>query len=186
MDIGGELATLSDETLAALDRGLPPTWSHANPVDIIGDAPAGRYGAALKAVAADTNVDAVLVLNCPTALASPLDAASGVAAVVDKVGSGGRIEGKPVLACWLGEHTAEPARKVLRDAGVATFETPAEAASAIGYLDGWSKAQAALSQVPASGSADIEGRIDEVRAIFRGGRPLHPDRAGGEVGAGRL
>jgi acetyltransferase len=119
-------------------------------------------------VAADTNVDAVLVLNCPTALASPLDAASGVAAVVDKVGSGGRIEGKPVLACWLGEHTAEPARKVLRDAGVATFETPAEAASAIGYLDGWSKAQAALSQVPASGSADIEGRIDEVRAIFRG------------------
>jgi acetyltransferase len=160
MDIGGELATLSDETLAALDRGLPPTWSHANPVDII--------GAALKAVAADTNVDAVLVLNCPTALASPLDAASGVAAVVDKVGSGGRIEGKPVLACWLGEHTAEPARKVLRDAGVATFETPAEAASAIGYLDGWSKAQAALSQVPASGSADIEGRIDEVRAIFRG------------------
>jgi acetyltransferase len=168
IDIGGELAELSDETLATLNEGLPPTWSHANPVDIIGDAPAERYGAALKAVAADRNVDAVLVLNCPTGLASPMDAAKGVAAVVDKVGSGGRINGKPVLACWLGEHTAEPARKVLRAAGVATFETPAEAASAIGYLDGWSKAQAALSQVPASGSADIAGRVDEVRAIFRG------------------
>lgn len=168
IDIGGELAELSDATLATLNEGLPATWSHANPVDIIGDAPAERYGAALKAVAADAGVDAVLVLNCPTGLASPMDAASGVAAVVDKVGNGGRIDGKPVLACWLGEHTAEPARKVLRDAGIATFETPAEAASAIGYLDGWSKAQAALTQVPASGSADIEGRIDEVRTIFRG------------------
>ncbi len=164
IDIGGELAELSPATLATLDAGLPATWSHANPVDIIGDAPAERYGAALKAVAADGNVDAVLVLNCPTGLASPMDAAKGVAAVVER----GRIDGKPVLACWLGEHTAEPARKVLRAAGVATFETPAEAASAIGYLDGWSKAQAALTQVPASGSADIAGRVDEVRAIFRG------------------
>ena len=164
IDIGGELAELSEATLATLDDGLPPTWSYANPVDIIGDAPAERYGAALKAVAADEGVDAVLVLNCPTGLASPMDAAKGVAAVVDK----GRIGGKPVLACWLGEQTAEPARKVLRAAGIATFETPAEAASSIGYLDGWSKAQEALTQVPASGSADIEGRIDEVRAIFRG------------------
>jgi len=164
MDIGGELAELAPETIEMLNAGLPPTWSHANPVDIIGDAPAERYGAALKAVAADRNVDAVLVLNCPTGLASPLEAAQGVAAVVDK----GRIDGKPVLACWLGEHTAEPARKVLRAAGIATFETPAEAASSIGYLDGWSKAQAALTRVPASGSADIAGRIDEVRAIFRG------------------
>jgi acetyltransferase len=164
MDIGGELAELSNETIATLNQGLPPTWSHANPVDIIGDAPAARYGAALKAVAADRGVDALLVLNCPTGLASPMDAARGVAAVVDK----GRIGNKPVLACWLGEQTAEPARKVLREAGIATFETPAEAASSIGYLDGWSKAQAALTQVPASGSADIAGRIDEVRAIFRG------------------
>lgn len=163
IDIGGELAELAPQTIETLSAGLPATWSHANPVDIIGDAPAGRYGAALKAVAADSGVDAVLVLNCPTGLASPLEAAQGVASVVEK----GRIDGKPVLACWLGEHTAEPARKVLRAAGVATFEAPAAAASAIGYLDGWSKAQAALSQVPESGSADIAGRVDEVRAIFR-------------------
>ncbi|MBE0694111.1 MAG: CoA-binding protein, partial [Aquamicrobium sp.] len=91
MDIGGELAELAPETIETLNAGLPPTWSHANPVDIIGDAPAERYGAALKAVAADRNVDAVLVLNCPTGLASPLEAAQGVAAVVDK----GRIDGKP-------------------------------------------------------------------------------------------
>src|SRR5690606_33628677 len=78
------------------------------------------------------------------------------------------IDGKPVLACWLGEQTAAEARRHLRAANVASFDTPAESARAISYLDGWSRAQEALTRVPASGSADVRGRIDEVRAIFRG------------------
>lgn len=163
IDGGSELAELSPETIEALDAVLPPTWSHGNPVDIIGDAPAERYGAALRAVAADDGVDAVLVINCPTGLASPLEAAGGVVDAVER----GRIDGKPVLACWLGEHTAKEARRALQAAGVASFDTPAESARAISYLDGWSRAQEALTQVPASGSADVGGRIDEVRAIFR-------------------
>lgn len=163
MDGGGELATLSDATIAALDEALPDTWSHGNPVDIIGDAPAERYGAALRAVAGDEGVDAVLVINCPTGLASSLEAARGVVQVVDK----GRVAGKPVLACWLGEHTAEEARRVLQQAGVPSFETPAQLAKAISYLDGWSRAQEALTRVPSNGSADVIGREEEVRAIFR-------------------
>jgi acetyltransferase len=51
-----------------LDAVLPPTWSKANPVDILGDADAARYVAALEALLADTENDAVLVLNVPTAL----------------------------------------------------------------------------------------------------------------------
>ena len=39
----GRLASLSQETLRKLDAILPPTWSHGNPVDIIGDAPTERY-----------------------------------------------------------------------------------------------------------------------------------------------
>ena len=47
IDLGGTLAMLSPQTVATLDRLLPSTWSRANPVDIIGDADAARYGAAL-------------------------------------------------------------------------------------------------------------------------------------------
>jgi acetyltransferase len=65
MDLGGRLAALSPETVARLDALLPKTWSRANPVDIIGDAPGGRYTAALDALLDDAAVDAVLVLNCP-------------------------------------------------------------------------------------------------------------------------
>ena len=53
IDEGGELAELSPETLAALDRALPATWSRGNPVDVIGDAPAERYAAALEALLGD-------------------------------------------------------------------------------------------------------------------------------------
>ena len=46
LDGGGELATLSPQTIEALDKLLPRTWSRANPVDIVGDADGARYAAA--------------------------------------------------------------------------------------------------------------------------------------------
>ncbi|WP_137157739.1 bifunctional acetate--CoA ligase family protein/GNAT family N-acetyltransferase [Rhizobium sp. FKL33] len=163
MDWKGDLADLSTETIAALDATLPPNWSRANPVDIIGDAPPERYVEAVKAVARDPGVDAIVVMNCPTALASPIEAARAVAALAVN----GRIEGKPTIACWLGEETAREGRAVLRAAGVAVYAAPEAAADAIGYLGQWSQAQAALSRVPeASPEIGSEARA-KVAAILR-------------------
>ncbi|TGQ96852.1 GNAT family N-acetyltransferase, partial [Mesorhizobium sp. M4B.F.Ca.ET.200.01.1.1] len=111
-------------TIARLDAVLPATWSHANPVAIIGDAPPERYRVAVEAIAADAGTDVVLVMNCPTGLGSPLAAASAVATLAQD----GKIGGKPVLTCWLGEHTAREGRRILQDAGIASLETPADAA----------------------------------------------------------
>jgi acetyltransferase len=155
MDEGGVLAELSSETIAALDPVLPPNWSRANPVDIIGDASPERYVAALERVAADDGVDVVLVMNCPTALARPADAAQAVAATATR----GMIDGKPVLSCWLGGATAGPARAVLRGAGVASFDTPATAAAAVAHLTDWGKAQAALLRVPDRRVEEALGRV---------------------------
>lgn len=162
------LATLAPTTIARLNAVLPPTWSHANPVDIVGDASPARYRSAVEAVAADSDVDALIVFNCPTGLASPIDAASAVA----DLAVAGRIGGKPVLTCWLGEHSARPARHLLQTAGVPSFATPAEAARAISYLANWSRAQKALLRVPTSRGEDVVRDRDAVRAIFR--------RVGGE------
>jgi acetyltransferase len=82
VDLGGEVADLSADTLARLDAVLPPTWSKVNPVDIIGDADAERYACALDALLADPNNDAILVMNVPTALASPAATAARVAEVI--------------------------------------------------------------------------------------------------------
>jgi acetyltransferase len=171
LDEGCTLATLGEGTLATLDAALPPTWSRANPVDIIGDAPPARYGAALEAVADDPGVDAILVMNCPTALASPVAAAETVGALVEN----GLLRGKPVLACWLGKHAAEPARSVLQQAGVASFDTPAQAAEAVALLTRWSVLQRTLERVPAShGEVAVDrGRVaDILAAAAAAGRTL--------------
>ncbi len=70
VDLGGELAGISPDTMKKLDAALPPIWSRANPADIAGDADADRYAVALETLLADNANDAVLVMNVPTALAS--------------------------------------------------------------------------------------------------------------------
>jgi acetyltransferase len=163
VDCDGELAALAPGTIASLDAALPPTWSRANPVDIIGDAPAGRYVAAVEAVAADPGTDALMVFNCPTGLASPVESARALAGLTTR----GMINRKPVLTCWLGERTAREGRQILHEAGVASFATPADTANALSYLANWSKAQTALSRVPESGGEDVAADREAVRGIFR-------------------
>ncbi len=60
---GGQLATLSDATFARLDSLLPATWSHANPVDISGDASTTRYVESLRILATDAQIDALLFIT---------------------------------------------------------------------------------------------------------------------------
>lgn len=144
LDHDCRLADLSPDTLAALDKVLPPTWSRANPVDIIGDAPPERYVEAVRMVAADVNVDALLVMNCPTALAEPLAAARALAAITDK----GHLNGKPVLATWLGEYAATPARQALNAAGIASLDTPRKAAEGLNLLMRWRQLGTQLQRVP--------------------------------------
>jgi acetyltransferase len=98
-DLHGTLAALEPKTLETLDKALTATWSHGNPVDIIGDADPDRYRAAMDAVMRDGNTDAVLVMNCPTALASSVDAANATIASVKSARQQGIT--KPVIASWL-------------------------------------------------------------------------------------
>lgn len=163
MEEGSEMATLDEKTITGLDDVLPDAWSRANPVDIIGDAPPERYVAAVRDVAADENVDALMVMNCPTALAESKPAADALADMVKD----GTINGKPVLACWLGEETAHPAWEVLRHAGIASFETPARVARAVTFLNRWTVAQRALMRVPENQSADTPRDPGTVRKILK-------------------
>ena len=162
LDLDMELATISEDTKSALEAELPANWSRANPVDIIGDAPPHRYVSTIASVADDPGVDAILAMNCPTALSSPTDAARAVAGLV----SDGLINGKPVIACWMGKETAEPARAIMRDAGIVAVDTPAAAAQAVSFLTRWSRLVAQLYRVPpSSGLATTDP--EAVRNILR-------------------
>ena len=146
---GGRLAALSDGTMSALDGVLPATWSHGNPVDIIGDATGERYAAALAPLMADPGVDAILALNCPTAVADSTEAAEAVVATLQQ-------RRKPVFAAWLGDQTAGAARKVLAANRVASYETPEEAVAAYMHLVTYRRNQQMLMETPSSAPDEFE------------------------------
>ncbi|WP_156921376.1 hypothetical protein [Lebetimonas sp. JH369] len=45
-----KIKELDKKTIEKLNKVLPPTWSHNNPIDVIGDATDERYKAALETV----------------------------------------------------------------------------------------------------------------------------------------
>ena len=129
---GGRLTELSDATMAAFDEVLPSVWSHNNPVDIIGDAPPARYAKALEIAAADPSADGMLVILTPQAMTDPTRTAEELVPYA-------RIEGKPVLASWMGGRDVEAGTDILSRAGIPTFDYPDTAVRMFNYL--WRSAE---------------------------------------------
>ena len=86
---------------------LPPTWSHANPIDIVGDATPERYRDAILAVASDPDVDGILVMLTPQAMTQPMEVAKAVIEAHEQTGTA-------LLTCWMGEEQVSAARKSRR------------------------------------------------------------------------
>lgn len=162
IDFGARLSPLSPGSIAALDDAMPPVWSRANPVDIGGDADAGRYAAALRVLLADATVDAILVVNCPSALVSSGAAATAVADVV-KAYRSGSYRPKPVFAVWLGDRTE--ATTVFEAARVPSYASEADAARGITHLIAYRKAQDLLMETPPSLPSDFAPDPVAARAV---------------------
>lgn len=161
VELGGRLAELSPETIAALDAKLPSTWSRGNPVDIIGDAPPERYEAALDEVVKDPNVDAVLVLNCPTAIADSFKAAEVVQRAVAKKP---RV---PILTNWVGEGAQEKAKKAFYQASVPSYDTPNQAVTGFMHLVRYKRRRDLLMQTPPSLPEGYHPETERARGIVR-------------------
>ena len=155
VDFGGALAELSGGTIKGLDKVLPPTWSRANPVDIIGDAGPERYEAAMELVLNDPGVDGILVMNCPTALASSNEAARATLNAIE-LHNKQHSRPKAILTAWLGDGAAREARDLLSGNGYPTYETPADAVRGFTYLTRHAKDQRALMQTPPSLPEEFE------------------------------
>jgi acetyltransferase len=160
---GGSLAGLGSETIAALDAVLPPFWSHANPVDVLGDAPPERYRRAFEICARDPGVQGLLVLLAPQAMTDPIETARQLAPFA-------RLEGKPVLACWLGGATARPGRNILNAAGIPTFDSPDSAIHAFLNMVQYRRNQELLYETPEALPEDFVPDQQRVRALIEGAR----------------
>jgi len=161
-ELKGRLSELSAGTVTALANILPDTWSGGNPVDIIGDAPGSRYDAVLRVILDDPGVDAVLVINCPTAVISREEAAQAVANV-----SVAR-RGKTLLACWVGAATTAEPERIFSEAGIPSYDTPEQAIRAFMQLVEHGVRQDLLLETPPSLPEVFQPRTDDAVRVIAG------------------
>jgi acetate---CoA ligase (ADP-forming) len=121
---GLRLATLSEETKDKLRAGLPASAALGNPVDVIGDAKADRYQAAVRTVLEDPAVDMGLVILTPQSMTEIEGTAKTIPAAL-------RGLNKPVACSFMGARDVTAGVEFLRDAGVPNYAFPEDAVLAL-------------------------------------------------------
>ena len=154
---GAQLSDLSPETMKAFNEILPPTWSHNNPVDIIGDAKPELYAKSLEIAAKDPNTDGILVILTPQAMTDPT-------ATAECLKPYAQIPNKPVLASWMGADIVAKGEDILNAAQIPTFKYPDRAARAFYYMWRYSENLRQLYETPAMPQDDAHGEIDREKA----------------------
>jgi acetyltransferase len=154
---GAQLADLAPETMDAFNKILPPTWSHNNPVDIIGDAKPELYAKALEIASKDPNTDGMLVILTPQAMTDPT-------ATAECLKPYAQIAHKPVIASWMGADIVAKGEDILNAAQIPTFKYPDRAAKSFYYMWRYSENLRALYETPSMAPDDDHGEIDRDKA----------------------
>ncbi|TAL88638.1 MAG: bifunctional acyl-CoA synthetase/GNAT family N-acetyltransferase [Candidimonas sp.] len=157
---GEKLAALPDETRRKLDAILPATWSKANPINILGDAPVERYGKTLSAVLGDDGSDSVLFIHAPTAIVPSEEIALECAPLI-------AASPRNFFGCWLGGQSVSTAKRIFSQAGIPTYPTPEEAVQAFLYLLAYRRNQELLLQSPPSQLVDFSVDTEQVKRIVK-------------------
>jgi acetyltransferase len=144
---GGQLTELSEKTYGELNSFLPPHWSRNNPIDILGDAGPDRYAKALEIAANDPNSDGLMVILTPQDMTDPTQTA-------EKLRPYAKIEGKPVLASWMGGPVVSAGNDILNRIGIPTFNYPDTAARTFTYMWKYSDNLNHLYEIPEHSEMD--------------------------------
>ncbi len=160
IDLGGELATLSDDSIKEISTFLPPYWSHANPIDILGDARVESYAKALSVCLRDSMTHGVLIIYAPLESA-PSDQVAATVAETAKDWF------KPVITTWMGAKEVENARRIFVQNNLPTYETPEEAVRAYVNMYKYRRNLDHLYETPAELSVRDPRDKQELKATIR-------------------
>jgi len=165
IELGGELAELSAESIDALNKVLPPHWSHGNPIDILGDADPERYARALEIASKDPNSDGLLVALTPQAMTDPTETARRLTAFA-------MTRGKPVIASWMGGKDVVAGEAILNQSNIPTFGYPDTAARTFTLMWRYAYNLRGLYETPTLADSASEAAPDRerVRQFLRNAR----------------
>ena len=157
---GGVGAQFSNESQARLDALLAPGWRRGNVVNLQGGAAPELYRETLEILLADPQVDALLLIQSPTATVLSRDVAEAIAPLV-------RGASKTLLSCWLGGGAVSEARAIASGARLPAYRTPEDAVAGFLQLVHYRRNQNLLMEVPPSMAGSVAPDRAAARALVR-------------------
>lgn len=160
MSKGGQLATLSEETIKELNNHLSPFWSHNNPIDVLGDAGPEEYRKAVEVCVNDPNVDGILVILTPQAMTDSKAIAEAIVTIP-------KIDRKTVLASWMGAEDVQEGREVLEQHNIPVYSIPENAVRCFMYMNDYRRNLKTIQQTPAVIPSAFNPKTEENRELLR-------------------
>ena len=157
-EAGLVVGPLDDQAQARLAAAMPPTASTANPVDLVGDADAARYGSALHVIGTGAADAALVVLTAQAATD-----AVGVARAVIGATRGWHI---PLAAAFVGGARVAAGARALEDAGIPCYPFPEPAVKTLAgmALLATRRSTRSTAAPPAAPPEDVSERVAQWRA----------------------
>lgn len=152
---GVTLASLGSDTIERLRAVMPSAAALYNPVDVLGDAGADRYGAAARIIADDPAVRSLVVILTPQAMTQAVDTAHAISAVARET----RIT---TLAVFMGDRSVAGGMQALKDGGVPGYSFPERAISTLAAME---RHAARLAEPPSAAPAFDVDRTTVAAAI---------------------
>jgi acetyltransferase len=163
-----QLADLDAHTKELLETQLPRAASIVNPVDVLGDALADRYMAALDAVLAQASVDAAVVILTPQITTQVEQTAEVIKTMSQKYQ-------KPIMCSFMGGSAIVTGEQILDRAKIPSFRYPERAIQVLGKMWWWqhwrsqSKPSSAIQETT---SQNIDFATTMIRNVRQDGRTV--------------
>ncbi len=153
------MAGLDDDTIDRLHAVLPEAATTHNPIDVLGDADASRFAAAVRTVMDDAGVGMGLVLAAPTAVLSYDELAEAIVEVADNCEAA-------IATCFMGGNRARTARERLARAGLSCHFDPKRAIDGLGVLATYADLRSRAWGEPETFDVDTERARKRVATVM--------------------
>ncbi|MCX9084048.1 MAG: bifunctional acetate--CoA ligase family protein/GNAT family N-acetyltransferase [Candidatus Methanoperedens sp.] len=159
IELGGELAKLSNTNLEEMDSFLPKYWSKSNPIDVLGDADIERYVNSLNVCLKDSQVDGILIIYTPQGMAVPDELAGAISEIAKKAT-------KPIITVWMGGEGVLKAREIFIQNDIPHYETPEEAVKTYMYMHNYGRNLELLYETPSELPVDMAPPKSNLKALI--------------------
>ncbi|OPY68937.1 MAG: Acetyltransferase Pat [Syntrophorhabdus sp. PtaU1.Bin002] len=160
VELGGEPAVLSEESLRELDKFFPNYWNRQNPIYLLRDAEVERFSQSISIGLRDPGVDGILIVYTFQAAAKSEELARTVIELAQR-------SQKPIIISYMGGTGVMKGRKLLLEHNIPSYDTPEEAVKTYMHMYRYKRNLELLYETPSELAVDQAPPKNNLRVTVR-------------------